>query len=153
MRLILALAIALSCVSAFAQDTVTRRFNFTYFGSDVGTRTYYNCDSAEQILRDHLESLGAQNVRTSCFGGIQNWGNRWDATPVSLSARFSVSTDSSRVSRVVLSSNRSGNSDCDFNVSLLGQLLKVMPNVKMVSRSSSCRGAEGRWNYTLDVAL
>ena len=153
MRSILALCLLMASLTSTAADYVARKFSFTYFGNDLGSRTYYSCDSAEDMLKEHLERLGAQSIRTSCFGGIQTWGGRLDAQPVSLSARFQVLNDISATSRVVLSSRSRGEENCDFNVSLLRQLLKVMPNVKLVSRQSSCRGSRGNWNYTLDVAL
>ena len=152
MRFMIAMCLIVSSLSVFGNELVSRKFSFTYFGSDIGSRTYYNCDSAEDIMRDRLVELGAQNVRVSCFGGIENWGGRWNATPVSLTARFMVPGSRANAQRIVLKSDRF-ESNCDFNVQLMNKLLKSLPNARMVSRKSSCRGGRGNWSYTVDAAL
>ena len=152
MRLMIIMALVLSSLAATAGDLVSRRFSFTYIGGDMGTRTYYNCDSVEDMLRDHLRTLGAQNIRVSCSGGIQTWGNRWDATPVSMSARFVVPASRDNAQRLVIA-DRGFNTNCDFNVQMLNKLLRSLPNARMVSRSNSCRGSEGRYSFTVDAAL
>lgn len=152
MRLMIAMCLIVSSLSAFGSELVSRKFSFTYFGSDVGSRTFYSCDSAEDMLRDRLVELGAQNVRVSCFGGIENWGGTWNATPVSLTARFMVPGTRANAQRLVIMGDRF-NSNCDFNVQMMNKLLKNLPNARMVSRKSSCRGARGSWSYTVDAAL
>lgn len=152
MRLIIAVALLVSSFAASAVETVSRRFSFTYMDRSVVTRTYHNCDSVEDTLRDHLRTLGAQNIRVTCSGGIQNWGNRWEAWPVSLSARFVVPANRDNAQRLVIA-DRGFNTNCDFNVQLLSKLLRELPNARMISKNDRCRGSEGSYSFTVDAAL
>jgi len=152
MRLMIIMALVLSSLTASATDLVARRFSFTYQDRNPGTRTYHNCDSVEDTLRDHLQTLGAQNIRVTCSGGIQNWGNRWDAWPVSLSARFSVPANRDNAQRLVIA-DRGFNTNCDFNVQMLTSLLRNLPNARTISKSNSCRGSDGRYSFTVEAAL
>lgn len=152
MRSLIALVFVATALSANAAELVSRKFSFTYFGHDVGSSTYYSCDSAEDMAREQLQTLGAQNIRVSCSGGIQNWGNRWDAFPVSITARFAVPASRENAQRMVIKDS-GRDSNCDFNAQFLAQLLKKLPNARLVSRSVSCRGADGRYSFTVDAAL
>lgn len=84
MRLMALILMTLS-LSAFATEYEKKTFNYTDFGNDGFSRNFYACSFAEAALNDHLVKMGAINIRTSCFGGIEPWGA---ILPVSLRATF-----------------------------------------------------------------
>ncbi len=144
----IALFAALVSSTAFATD-----FTFTYFGRDVGSVTYYNCDSVESIVEGHLEALGATSIRVRCTGGIENWGGTWRAMPVRVRASFNSPVATGNGEHTVLLNSRAGrNTGCGFNTALLDRLLPVVENVRVVSREARCNGEQGRWAYHVEVA-
>ena len=152
MRLLSMLLVVFS-FSAFATEYEKKSFSYTDFGNDGFSRNYYACSFAEAALNDHLVSLGAINVRTSCFGGIESWGM---TTPVSLRATFEApkaGQDFSRTERVLLTSQSRGNSSCFFHTKLLRKLLPEFANVKVSAQRTTCSDNNSRWNYDLKVSL
>ncbi len=110
------LLIALSLVSTFAFAN-EGNLNMYYTGFEGGNRVFLSCDYAEGQTRFVLEKLGAKNIRTNCFGGIQ-FGSM---SPVSLRATYS--TDDSRVGEIVDLKNWNGN--CFFETALVEEILRT----------------------------
>jgi hypothetical protein len=86
-------------------------------------------------------TLGAENISTQCFGGIQHDGQLW---PVSLNATFTHDAKGERV--VVLK----GRDSCEMNVKLIKTILATIDH-EVVSSHVSCWGPQGR--YQIEVAL
>ncbi len=152
MRLFSILTLLVS-LSAFATEYEKKTFNYTDFGNDGFSRNYYACSFAEAALNDHLVQLGAINVRTSCFGGIESWGM---TTPVSLRATFEApkaGQDFSRTQRVLITSRSRGNSSCFFHTKLLRKLLPSFANVLVSAQRTTCSDNNSSWNYDLQVSL
>jgi hypothetical protein len=151
MRL-LAFIVALCSVQAFATEYERKTFNYTDFGNDGFSRNFYACSFAEAALNDHLVKLGAINVRTSCFGGIEPWA----VMPVSLRATFEApkaGQDFSRSERVVIRGQLGSNNSCFFHTKLLRKLIPLFPNVAINSSRSTCSDNSSRWNYDLQVSM
>jgi hypothetical protein len=138
---------ALILSSAVHADT----FSFSYSGWGTFEQTYYTCSAAEDILEDHLETLGAKNVRVSCSGGLENWGNQWRTFPLNLRATY-INTSTGATTRNVRITSSSGRSNgCDFNTKLLNKLIPKLGNVQVTSKRDRCIGESSRWEYNLVV--
>lgn len=146
MKFMTVIAALFAVSSAFATEYVSRKLSFsprTYTG---GTVTYYNCDSVESTVESHLATLGAQNIRVSCTGGLEmGW-----STPAHVRATFDVAVpaanDASREASL------SGRESCSLNTEFLDAAIPLFPGVKVLSKRSSCMGGRtDSWKYTLSI--
>ena len=73
----LMLVLVLVTSNAFAIGYKEMRSSFTISDrGDMGTRTYYNCDSVEDRVESMLETMGADVHSVRCIGGIHPWNPR-----------------------------------------------------------------------------
>lgn len=150
MKFMTMIALLFAMSSAFASEYVSRKLSWSPMTHSGWTTTYYNCSWAEDAVEDHLTSLGAENVRVSCSGGIEMGWN----TPVFITAKFDVVVPGANGStREVRLANRAGNNDsCSFNVEFLDRAIPLFPGVKVLSKRSSCMGGRtDNWSYVLTV--
>lgn len=146
MKFMTVIAALFAVSSAFASEYVSRKLSFSPRMYNGGTVTYYNCDSVEDTVEARLESLGAQNVRVSCSGGIEMGQNM----PAHVRATFDVAVPAANdASREV---SLSGRDSCSLNVELLDAAIPLFPGVKVLSKRSSCMGGRlDSWKYNLSV--
>lgn len=146
MKFMTVIAALFAVSSAFASEYVSRKLSFSPRMYNGGTVTYYNCDSVENTVESHLESLGAQNVRVSCTGGIEMGWN----TPAHVSASFDVLVP--EIDAPSRGASLSGRDSCSLNVEFLDAAIPLFPGVKVLSKRSSCSGGRlDSWKYTLSV--
>ncbi len=149
MRL-MTVALLFVSLSASAGEYVSRSFSMSLGGSGWNT-TYYNCDALEDLVEGHLEKLGASNIHVSCFGGLEQWGNRWNPSPASVTARFDAPVRSGTSSQTLTLKSRMGDS-CDAHVATLDRALPLFPGVKVLSRTAQCSGGRtDRWAYSVSI--
>lgn len=153
MRFIALLALALT-TSAFAQDYVTKKVSFTIPTLSLGTQTFYNCDSVESLTAAHIKTLGGENVKVTCTGGLDTWNPQW-STAAFVSAKFDVlvpaGDNTGGQERFMIRSTGTRSGDCGLNVFVLDKLVKHFPAVEVLSRKVSCRGARGSWAYDIQA--
>ncbi len=132
--------------SAFASEYVSRKLNWSPRTHNGGTVTYYNCDSVESTVEAHLATLGAQNVRVSCSGGIEmGW-----TMPAHVRATFDVAVPG--VNGTTREATLAGRESCSLNVEFLDAALPLFPGVKVLSKRSSCSGGRlDSWKYALSI--
>lgn len=146
MRLLI-LALTLMSASSFASEYVSKKVSFGVFGRTGSTTSYYNCDSARDLVADHIETLGGVNARVRCSGGIQNWG----ATPISITANFDAPVPNGGAVQSMTLKARSFDQNCELHTTALKHLLPAFPGVKVISKRDSCYDNRSRWYYDLEV--
>jgi hypothetical protein len=74
LTLTLTLALGLSFIAHAEDATGVLQHSSQHFAidsmTDVGNRIYYNCDSVENQVTGLLKEMGAQNIRVTCYGGM-----------------------------------------------------------------------------------
>lgn len=153
MRFIALLALVLT-TSAFAQEYVTKKVSFTIPTLNLGTQTFYNCDSVESLVAGHVKTLGGENVKVNCTGGLDTWNPGW-STAAFVSAKFDVlvpaGENTGGQERFIVRSNSTRSSDCSLNVFVMDKLVKHFPAIEVLERKVSCRGARGSWSYDVQA--
>jgi hypothetical protein len=153
MRFIALLALILTS-SAFAQEYVTKKVSFTIPTLNLGTQTFYNCDSVESLTAAHIKTLGGENVKVTCTGGIDTWNPNW-STAAFVSAKFDAlmptGDNTGGQERFMVRSSGVRSSDCQLNVFVMDKLVKAFPAVQVLERKVSCRGARGTWSYDIQI--
>lgn len=139
----------LSASSAFAAAP----FEFTFFGNTSGRYTMVSCDYAESLVQDWMEKFGAKNVDVQCTGGIQPYG----MFPIDLTVDYiapDLNSGTIQAKKFTIESGPfPGESDCDFDTSLMRALLRDFPNVNATRQSDACFMADSRYTYDLTVTL
>jgi hypothetical protein len=150
MRMLMS-ALILVSASAFAGEYVSRSINLSLGGVGGWNTTYYNCDSLEGTVEDHLTNLGAANVKVNCTGGLDTWGNM-PPMPAYVRATFdaAVPTGVRTTTRTIKS--QSGD-NCEADVAILDAALPTFPAIKVLSRRATCSPGShlGKWSYDLSV--
>jgi hypothetical protein len=151
----IAIVALIASTSALAETWVTKTVRFTIPSRDLGTVTYYNCDSVEDAVERNLETLGATNISVRCTGGLDTWNPGW-STDAMVRATFDtiVPTGNGGQERMtVRSSLRTG--DCRMNVAILDRVIPAMPSVTLESRQARCSNFggrdTGRWAYDVTI--
>jgi hypothetical protein len=136
------LLIALSLVSSFAFAT-ERSLDLHYSGFEGRNRVYLSCDYAEDQAKFVLEQLGATNIKTNCFGGIQ-FGTM---SPISIRAKYTTNT--SRVGEVVNLTNNNGN--CFYETALVEEILRDFPITNILRQRGHCFRNDSSYQYQIEL--
>lgn len=146
MRLLI-LASLLVSASAFASEVVSQKVSFNVGGRVLGNETYYTCNSVKYAVKKHLATLGAENVRVTCSGGLDHL-SRWSAWPALVRASFDAPvTTGGNVEALSLKGK-----SCLLNVTILENIIPALPAVSVVSKKSNCSRFSDRWAYDLSIA-
>lgn len=129
-------AVALIGFAGLAHASEQKSFNFDYSSN----QSFFACSYVEGQASKVLTTLGAENVKMNCYGGIQY--GQW--LPVALSATFTIEEKGART--VVLR----GRDACDMNVKLIKTILTTVDH-EVLSSSYSCWGSTGQ--YKFEIAL
>jgi hypothetical protein len=136
------LLIALSLVSSFAFAS-EGSLNMHYSGFEGRNRVFLSCDYAEDQTRYVLEKLGATNIQTNCFGGIQ-YGNM---SPISIRAKYTTNT--SRVGEVVDLTDSNGN--CFFETALVEEILRDFPYTEILRERGHCFRSNSSYQFQIKL--
>ncbi len=150
MRLLAIVALFVTA-SAFAGEVVSKKVSFSVGGRDLGSETYFACDSVKDTVKRHLTTLGAENIRVRCSGGIENWGTGTQIWPNFVTASFDapVSTGAA-VESITLKGRFDQN--CILNVAILKNIIPALSTVTVVSKRDNCWDNSTRWSYDVTVA-
>lgn len=150
MRLLCVMALLISCQS-FASEYVQRKFQVDFHGDNSGRKIYYRCESAKKLLEDRLASVGAQAVETICTGGLESYGRIPHWQPLTLVAKFEVPTTTKETEVVELNAENDHHEDCFLNVTVVEELIRKLPEVKVLKKKNSCLNNYTKWSYTIEV--
>ncbi len=146
MRLLI-LASLLVSASAFASELVSQKVAFHVGGRVLGREIYYSCESVRYAVKKHLVTLGAENVRVSCSGGLDHF-NRRNAWPALVRASFDAPVATGTEVEALTIKGRS----CLLNVTILENIIPVLPTVSVVSKKANCSRSDDPWAYNLNIA-
>jgi hypothetical protein len=143
-----------TALSAFAGNEGSQGavFNYTFFGNTAGRYTMVACDYATPLAQKWMEALGAKDVSVQCSGGIQPYG----VFPLNLRATYTapVLTGTTRTAVFTIESGTfPGDSNCDFDTSLMGALLADFSNAHVTGRRDGCFNSDSPYRYDLSVTL
>ena len=128
-------------------------FDFTFFGNSAGRYTMVSCDYAEDLVRAWMDDFGATDLDVRCIGGIEPYGR---PTPLSLHVTYTApsSTAPTREERISIESGAfPGQSNCDFDTTLMRSLLNRFPNVRIRQQYDACFDPQSSYRYDLIVTL
>jgi hypothetical protein len=134
--------IALSLASSFAFAS-EGSLSMHYSGFEGRNRVFLSCDYAENQTRYVLEKLGATNIQTNCFGGIQ-YGSM---SPISIRAKYS--TNDSRLGEVVNLTNSNGN--CFFETALVEEILRDFPFTEILRERGHCFRNDSSYQFEIKL--
>ena len=144
--------LSLLSMSAFAEPASDAVFNYTFFGNTGGRYTMVACSYAEPVVESAMTKFGATKVSVQCSGGITPFG----VYPLSLRVTYvaPVTTGATKVEKVKLESGPfSGDSNCDFDVAVIGALIRDFPNVAIDRRRDYCFRSDSPYSFELNVTL
>ena len=126
---------------SFAQTSHNLRIN--YDGFEGGRRVFVRCDYAEDATRYFLSKVGALNIKTSCFGGI-DFG---PARPVRLNISYTL--EKMNESRKVDIQSRYGN--CFFETYMIRSIVRKNSRLSIISDRDHCFRGNSNYSYKLLV--
>jgi hypothetical protein len=150
MRSIALLALVVSA-SSFAGEYVSKKVSFSVGGMGGFNTTYYNCDSVEDRVESHLETLGASNISVRCSGGLDTWSSM-PPMPAYVTASFDAQLPSNGGGVEEMTLKARFDQDCELNTKALQAILPEMPGVTIVSKRDSCFDNRSRWFYEITIA-
>lgn len=145
MKFVTIIALAFAATTAFATEYASKKLSWSPMTHSGWNQTYYNCSFAQDQVEAHLETLGAQNIRVTCSGGIEwNW-----TSPVFITAKFDVPVNGT----VTRGAKLAGRESCAFNTEFLDRVIPMFPGVAVRARRSSCSGGRlDSWSYDVTVS-
>jgi hypothetical protein len=116
------------------------RGNNIHFSS---TNTYYSCSAAEALTTAHLQTLGAEDIKVVCSGGLPDW---WY---LDVFASYTIAS-ASDVSASYLPVTIETTSSCDLNEAILTELFANF-YVKNLATKGTCTDSKGRLTFSAKV--
>ncbi len=146
MRSLLIVALLVSA-SAFAGEVVSKKVSFSIMSSTGGEVNYYNCNYVEEVVEAHLKTLGAQNARANCNGGLE----MGQGMPASVTVKFDAPVSTGGAVEAKTIKGRT-NDNCHLNTQILNKLIPQLPAVTLVSKTPYCFNSNSRWSYNVTIA-
>lgn len=141
MKLLVLLSVLFS-TQVFAQTTTQENLRFTYWGNEGRNRIFVSCWYAQNAVEDILDQIGAENVRTTCFGGI----DQGPARPVSLNVSYDLPVQTSEVE---IRSDWGAN--CFFDIRFIDELTRRSNRLNTLSGRSTCFRPDTRYHFRIEI--